>query len=106
MKFDNGEWEFGYAAGLNYVFFKSAGPEDEENKKSEHAKTTWDLEKMTLGLEFYGGLGNSELGLKAAPSKTQQYVGINLRSDFANEVHFGMGGAFGLTEHSGMPSCV
>jgi hypothetical protein len=46
------------------------------------------------------GSANSELGLTADPSKTQQYVGINLRSDFANEVHFGIGGAFGLTEHS------
>ena len=102
VKFDNGDWEFGYAAGLNYVIYKAAGGEEEEHE-DEHRKfaaQSWELEKLTLGLEFYGGLGDAQLGLTLDPSVTQQYAGINLRSDFENHFHVIVGGAFGLTEES------
>lgn len=33
-------------------------------------------------------------------SSTEQYAGINLRFDCKNETHFGVGGAFGLTDDS------
>ncbi len=36
-----------------------------------------DLEKLTLGVELYGGLGGSVLGLTIDPGKTQQYLGVN-----------------------------
>ena len=102
VKFDNGDWEFGYAAGLNYVIYKTAGGEEEE-PEDEHRKfaaQSWELEKLTLGVEFFGGLGDAQLGLTLDPNVTQQYAGINLRSDFENHFHVIVGGAFGLTEES------
>ena len=102
VKIDNGDWEFGNAAGLNYVIYKTAGGEEEE-PEDEHRKfaaQSWELEKLTLGLEFYGGLGDAQLGLTLDPSVTQQYAGINLRSDFENHFHVIVGGALGLTEES------
>ena len=99
IKFDNGVWSFGYAAGLNYVLLKS-GSEAEEEAREKTEAATWDLEKLTLGVEFYGGLGDSELGLTFDPDKTQQYAGINLKAEFENHIHAGIGGAFGLTNDS------
>ena len=105
LKFDNGVWSFGYAAGLNYIVFKSAGEDEDEDKDEKRGSEgtrsdAWDLEKVTLGLEFYGGLGDSVRGLTVDADKTQQYAGINLRADFENHVHVGLGGAFGLTQES------
>ena len=99
IKFDNGLWSFGYAAGLNYVLLKSESEAEEEAREKTEA-ATWDLEKLTLGVEFYGGLGDSELGLTFDPDKTQQYAGINLKAEFENHIHAGIGGAFGLTNDS------
>lgn len=102
VNFDNGNWEFGYAAGLNYVLYRSAGGEEAEEKAEhrEYAANSWDLEKLTLGVEFYGGLGDSVLGLTLDPDKTQQYTGINLLAQLENHLRFGVGGAFGLTQDS------
>ena len=99
IKFDNGVWSFGYAAGLNYVLLKS-GSEAEEEAREKTEAATWDLEKLTLGVEFYGGLGDSELGLTFDPDETQQYAGINLKAEFENHIHAEIGGAFGLTNDS------
>jgi hypothetical protein len=99
---DTGVWEFGYAAGLNLVVYQVAAKE-EEHEETEHgapASSSWDLEKLTLGVEFYGGLGDSDLGLTLDPDVTQQYSGINLRADLENHLHFIIGGAFGLTRDS------
>lgn len=99
IKFDNGVWSFGYAAGFNYVLIKSVSdPEEEPREKAE--TESWDLEKLTLGVEFYGGLGDSERGLTFDPDKTQQYAGVNLQAEFENRIHAGIGGAFGLTKGS------
>jgi hypothetical protein len=101
LKFDNGVWAFGYAAGLNYVLFRSADEDEgQERDGKDIAVNRWDLEKVTLGVELYGGLGDSVLGLTADADKTQQYAGINLQSEFENHVHVGLGGAFGLTSQS------
>ena len=88
VNFDNGHWAFGYAAGLNYVLF-----EDDDRKGME-------LKEVKLGLEFFGGLGDSEEGLTFDGSKTEQYAGINLKGELANGVELGLGGAFGLTSDS------
>ena len=96
LKFDNGVWAFGYAAGLNYDVYRSF---DEEQAEGSEAGT-FGLQKLTFGLEAFGGLGDNVLGLTLDPDKTKQYVGVNLRADFANEVHIGIGGAFGLTASS------
>ena len=101
VKFDNGVWSFGYAAGLNYAVFKSAGEDEGEEPGSEVTRSdVWDVEKVTLGVEFYGGLGDSVRGLTFDADKTQQYAGINLQAEFENHVHLGVGGAFGLTDES------
>jgi hypothetical protein len=102
VNFDSGDWEFGYAAGLNYVLYRSAGGEEaeEEAEHQESAANNWYLEKLTLGVEFYGGLGDSVLGLTFDPDKTQQYAGVNLLARLENQFRFGIGGAFGLTHDS------
>lgn len=94
-----GKWEFGYAAGLNYILFGVDAAAGKPQGKREDAPSL-DIEKLTLGLEFYGGLGDSWLGLTFDPSKTQQYVGINLQAELDNHLKLGIGGAFGLTEDS------
>jgi len=83
--FDDGEWEFGYAAGLNYKLF-----EDEKRQG-------WEVKELILGLELYGGLGDSSEGLTVSGSETAQYAGLNLKTEFANGFEFGIGGTFGLT---------
>jgi hypothetical protein len=95
VNLDTGVWEFGYAAGLNLVVYEVEHEED-----ATPVPRTWDLEKLTLGVEFYGGLGDSELGLTLDPDVTQQYSGLNLRADLENHLHFIIGGAFGLTGDS------
>ena len=90
VNFDNGEWEFGYAAGLNFVLFE----EEEQRSRS------WEIKELILGLEFYGGLGDSAEGLTMSGSETAQYAGINLKTEFANGFEIGVGGAFGLTDLS------
>ena len=73
----------------------------DEKRGSEGTRSdAWDIERVTLGLEFYGGLGDSVRGLTVDADKTQQYAGINLRADFENHLHVGAGGAFGLTHES------
>ena len=102
VNLETGVWEFGYAAGLNWLVYQVPGKEEEheEAAHSMRAPSSWDLEKLTLGVEFYGGLGDSELGLTLDPHVTQQYSGINLRADLENHLHFIVGGAFGLTRDS------
>lgn len=96
LKFDNGVWAFGYAAGLNYDIYRSF----DDGAAGGSATGTFNIQKLTLGLEMFGGIGDSVLGLTLDPDKTEQYVGVNLRAEFANEVHIGIGGAFGLTASS------
>jgi hypothetical protein len=102
IKFDNGLWSFGYATGFSYALFKAEGGE-EAGEKAENrglAAKSWDLEKLTLGVEVYGGVGDADLGLTLDPNKTEQYAGINLESKFDNHFHVTIGGAFGLTQPS------
>jgi hypothetical protein len=102
IKFDNGLWSFGYAAGFNYVLFKAEGGEETGEKAENRGlkAKSWDLEKLTLGVEFYGGVGDADLGLTLDPHKTEQYGGINLKTEFDNHFHVTIGGAFGLTQPS------
>ncbi|MFM7083607.1 MAG: hypothetical protein ACKOW3_01200, partial [Hyphomicrobium sp.] len=88
----SGKWEFGYAAGLTYTLF-------EKEKKNQ----SFDIKEMLLGLEFYGGLGDSSKGLTFDGSITEQYAGLNLKTEFSNGAMFMVGGAFGLTEVSRDP---
>lgn len=87
----SGDWEFGYAAGLNYTLF-------------EHTARTrgsdWTLKEVKLGAELFGGVGDSALGLTLDPNVTQQYAELNLRSELDNGLHVQVGGAAGLTHDS------
>lgn len=94
INFMNGLWSFGYAGGLNYAFYRAY--DQSAVVDLEEAG----IQKLTLGLEVYGGLGDSEKGLTLSGSKTEQYLGVNLRADLKNEMHIGVGGAFGLTDKS------
>lgn len=98
IKFDNCVWSFGYVAGLNYVLIKPGSEAEEAREKA--GTESWDFEKLTLGVEFYGGLGDSVRGLTIDADKTEQYAGINLLAEFENHIHAGIGGAFGLTKNS------
>lgn len=91
VNLDNGKWAFGYAAGLNYVVFEEEG---------RNGGRGWNLKEVKLGVEFFGGLGDSEKGLTFDGSKTEQYAGLNLKGELANGVQVGIGGAFGLTDDS------
>lgn len=95
VNLENGHWAFGYATGLNYAFFRAYDLPPGFGDLSDS-----DVRKLILGLELFGGLGDSEKGLTLDGSKTEQYLGINLRADFKNDIHVGIGGALGLTEHS------
>lgn len=92
LNFANGLWSFGYAAGLNYAFFRAYDAPEGAGESG--------LQKVTLGLEFFGGLGDSSKGLTLDGDKTEQYFGAGLRFDLKNDVHIGVGGAFGLTDQS------
>ncbi len=90
VNLDSGEWEFGYAMGVNYVLFENEGG----------SGRSWALKEAKLGLEVFGGLGDAQEGLTLDPDETKQYAGINLKGELANGVALGIGGAFGLTTAS------
>ena len=83
---------FGYAAGVNYAFFNAY---DTPGSFGDIGETG--LQKLTLGLEFFGALGDADKGLTIDGDLTEQYVGASLRADFKNNWHAVAGAAFGLT---------
>ncbi len=89
VNLSSGNWEFGYAVGLNYVLFAQTDPVRD-----------WNLKEVKLGAELYGGLGDSTLGLTLDPNVTQHYAELNLRSEFENGLRVQVGGAAGLTHDS------
>jgi hypothetical protein len=100
---DTGRWEFGYALGFNYAIVGEADQEGEEKHEAHgHAKKPagWEIKEVKLGGELYGGLGDSTLGLTLDPNVTQQYAGLNLKTEWANGLHVMVGGAAGLTKES------
>jgi hypothetical protein len=94
----SGDWEFGYAAGLNYTLFERAKSSGERADASR--REDWSVKELKLGAEVFGGLGDSALGLTLNPDVIQQYAELNLRSEFSNGMHVQVGGAFGLTKDS------
>lgn len=94
----SGNWEFGYALGLNYTAFERF--DGAAQRPAETTASGFDLKEVKLGLELYGGLGDSNLGLTLDPNVTQQYAGLNLRGEFENGFHAQLGGAVGLTSDS------
>jgi len=96
---ESGKWEFGYATGLNLTLYEAEDGEAGHEGGGFHS-TRWDVEELIFGIELYGGLGDSVLGLTLDPGKTQQYLGVNLRAELENHIQLGIGGAFGLTGDS------
>ena len=83
---------FGYAAGLNYAFFNAYDAPGGFGNLGDAG-----LQKLTLGLEFFGALGDADKGLTIDSDLTEHYVGANLRADFQNNWHAVAGAAFGIT---------
>tara|TARA_R110001592_G_scaffold66617_2_gene204607 strand:- start:52401 stop:53222 length:822 start_codon:yes stop_codon:yes gene_type:complete len=75
---DTGVTAFGYAAGLNYAHEPG----------------------VTLGLEFFGGLGDSDKGIATRTKITQHYLGPNIMYKASDKVMVKIGGAIGLTDVS------
>jgi len=75
---DTGVAAFGYATGINYKI--NGG--------------------MLLGLELFGGLGDSNKGITTNGTITQHYISPNLRIDLAPTWRIKIGGAIGLTNVS------
>ncbi len=104
---DTGRWEFGYALGFNYALVGEANQEAEEHEHEGHGAhenapmgAAWAIKEVKLGGELYGGLGDSTLGLTLDPNVTQQYAGLNLKTEWTNGLHVMVGGAAGLTKES------
>jgi hypothetical protein len=101
---DTGRWEFGYALGFNYALVGEANEEAEEHGEKGHEHHSkgegWAIKEVKLGGEVYGGLGDSTLGLTLDPNVTQQYAGLNLKTEWTSGLHFMVGGATGLTKES------
>lgn len=75
---DTGITAFGYATGLNYRMNGN----------------------ILLGLELFGGLGDSNKGITMDGSITQHYLSPNLRIDLTPKWRIKIGGAIGLTNIS------
>ncbi|MFA5902035.1 MAG: hypothetical protein WC829_23305 [Hyphomicrobium sp.] len=90
---NTGNWEFGYAAGLNYTLFDQTARRGAE-------PGGLGIKEVKLGAELYGGLGDTALGLTLDPQRTEQYAGLNLRAEFENGLHAQVGAALGLTDDS------
>ncbi len=94
-----GKWEFGYAAGLNYVFYE-AGTSEGDKAPEVAPAGDWGLEKADAGDRALRRARRFPARLDARPDSTEQYLGVNLLGEWENHLHFGIGGAFGLTDDS------
>jgi len=75
---DTGITAFGYATGINYAI----------------------MDDTLLGLELFGGLGDSNKGVTTRGSITQHYLGTNFRFGITDTWKMKLGGAIGLTNIS------
>ena len=89
----SGDWAFGYATGISYEIY-------ENEHHGAASRDNWNVKEVKLGVELFGGLGDSVKGLTLDGSKTEQYAGVSLKTEFANGAQFMVGGAFGLTDDS------
>lgn len=82
-EFGHGSFEFGYAVGFTYKL-KSSGDENNHG--------------VTLGIEMYGGLGDTESGLTADPSLTRHFLALNFKVKLSEKWEIQFGGHAGLTD--------
>lgn len=105
-----GDTAFGYTFGLNYILYGSHG--DHQNQpgyegasihRHEGAASPsrpFAVTEVKLGLEMYGGMGDTILGLTLNPDVTAHYAGANLMVHFGSGLHIMAGLAEGLTDVS------
>ena len=89
----SGDWAFGYATGLTYTVFEAEGKGD-----AKHGG--WNVKEVALGAELFGGAGDSVKGLTLDSSKTEQYAGASIKTEFTNGAFLTLGGTIGLTHDS------
>ncbi len=75
---DTGIIAYGYALGFNYAA----------------------SERLTIGLELFGGIGDSDLGITTKREITQHYTAINFKTRFTENGFLKFGGAVGNTDVS------
>jgi hypothetical protein len=95
----DGHWEFGYAAGLNATVYRGSANTG-DNAASAAKSSSFELRRLKIGAEMFGGLGDSTLGLTASSKSTQQYAGLNLYAGFSNGMQVKVGAAAGLNNQS------
>lgn len=101
----NGQTEFGYALGLNYLIFDtghdaSSVPGAHDHHKQQPSRSDWSVTHVKLGAELFGGTGDSVVGPTLNPTVTQQYAGLNVMTHFQNGFHVMIGAAAGVTDVS------
>jgi hypothetical protein len=89
----SGDWAFGYATGITYTLF------EHESAKGQGGDG-WSVKEVKLGAELFGGAGDSVQGLTLDGSKTEQYAGVSVKTEFSNGAQIMLGGTFGLTGDS------
>lgn len=92
--FDTGVTAFGYALGLNYKLTKR--PNKVRHIEEEHGYHP----EIRLGMELFGGLGDSDKGITANSDVTPHYLGVNVLYHMTQKMMVKFGGAIGLTNVS------
>lgn len=92
---DTGVTAFGYALGLNYKLSAQPGS-PVKHIEEEHGYHP----EVRLGLEVFGGLGDSDRGVTADADVTQHYLGANVMFHATESAMIKFGGAIGLTNVS------
>jgi len=87
---DTGVTAFGYAVGLNYALPRVTLA---EGAHGLHAG-------VVLGIEAFGGLGDSDKGITADTGVTQHYIAPNIMLHLTDRTMVKFGGAVGLTDVS------
>jgi hypothetical protein len=109
-----GDTAFGYVFGLNYTIYGGMGMSgmpgmtmgnERSSSHGEHEGSAspsrlFAVSHVMLGLEMFGGLGDTNLGLTLDPNVTAHYASANLMMQFENGLHLMVGLAEGLTEVS------
>ena len=92
---DTGVTSFGYALGLNYKLASPRGAPAGQAKEG-HGHHAW----ATLGIELFGALGDSDMGLTVDGDVTQHYLAPNMKLRLTKRTMVKFGGAIGLTNVS------
>lgn len=91
---DTGVTAFGYAAGLNYKLTKR--PNQVRHIEEEHGYHP----EIRLGVELFGGIGDSDKWITADSEITPHYLGVNALYHMTQKTMVKSGGAIGLTNVS------